>query len=147
MKNTVLPNHHQCTYVINLGSGWYDKQPQKISIGKLPERLKVEKTQEERIRNNGANEIITGPFRQKKRTFFSGLVPLDAAGWYAGNDYEFRKGKKNNSLVLFHFTGADKYLHVYYFNGWYKENRAERMLFSNQFARMVNYTGNEERGY
>ena len=140
------PKHHLCTYAINIDSGWYDKQPQKISFGKLPERLKVEKTQDERIRSNGANEIITGPFRQKKRLFFSGMVPLDAPGWYAGNDYEFRSGKKSNSLVLFQFTGGDQFLNVYYFNGWYIENRAMRTQFSNQFARSIKYAVNEERG-
>jgi hypothetical protein len=147
MKNTVSPIHHLCTYSINIGSGWYDKQPQKISFGKLPERLKVEKTQDERIRSNGANEIIAGPFRQKRRTFFSGLVPLAESGWYAGNDYEFRNGRKTNSLVLFQFTDHDRILKVYYFNGWYKENRTERTQFSNEFARMTKYAINEERGY
>lgn len=146
MSSTVSPKFQLCQYAINISTGWYDKQPQRIAFGKLPERLKVEKTQDPRILSNGANEIITGGFRQKKRTFFSGLVQLDAPGWYAGNDYEVRNGKKSISLVLFQFTGNDQFLSVYYFTGWYKENRAERAQFSNQFARTMKYAVNEERG-
>lgn len=147
MSSTISPKFQLCQYAINISTGWYDKQPQRIAFGKLPERLKVEKTQDQRILSNGAQEIITGPVRQKKRTFFSGLVQLDAAEWYVGNDYEFRNGKKTNSLVLFQFKGHDQFLSIYYFTGWYIENRAERAKFCNEFARTMKYTENTERGY
>jgi hypothetical protein len=146
MNATVLPNHHRIEFLMNVESGWYHRQPQRIAFGKLPDKLKVEKTIDPRIIANGAREVITGGFKAKKRTFFTGLIPLDIEGWFMGNDCEFRSGRKCISLVLFRFDNSDSELSVYYFTGWYKENPSERRQFSNQFARMAKCSGIKNGG-
>jgi hypothetical protein len=121
-------------YHLNIESGWYERQPQKIAFAKLPEKLKVERTIDPRIIANGAREIITGPFREKKRTFFTGVIPLRSDGWFQGNDYEQRGTKKVNSLVLFKFYERDSKLVVYYFTGYYIHSSEKRCQFSNIFS-------------
>jgi len=135
MNHTVSPTHHRTDFIQEVETGWYIRQPQRIAFGKLPERLKIEPTQDARILANGAREIITGPFRAKKRLFFTGIIPLHVPGWYIGNDYEQRRGRKVNSLVLLQFTDSDRMLNVFYFTGWFIDNRERRMQFANEFAR------------
>jgi hypothetical protein len=140
MNATVTPTHHRTEFVQDIETGWYIRQPQRIAFGKIPERLKVERTLETRIQANGAREVITGPFREKRRTFFSGLIPLHVPGWFIGNDYEQRGGQKRNSLVLFRFSDTDRLLTVFYFTGWYIDNREKRAQYANEFARMNSVT-------
>lgn len=135
MNQTISPTFHRTDFIQDVETGWYIRQPQRIAFGKLPERMKVEPTQDARIIANGAREVITGPFRAKRRTFFTGLIPLHMPGWCMGNDYEQRGGRKTNSLVLFRFSDSDRLLIVFYFTGWYIDNRERRAQFANEFAR------------
>jgi hypothetical protein len=128
------PRYSTIDYQLNIESGWYDKTPCRIPFLKLPDRLKFEKTRENKILSNGAQEIITGPMRSKKRTFFTGIIPLTSFGWYEGNHCEFRAGGKSISLVLFRLSNAERCLTVYFFNGWYMPNKGKRMEFCNDFA-------------
>lgn len=134
MIPTVSPNYRTIEYLLNIESGWYERQPQKIAFAKLPEKLKVERTIDPRIIANGAREIITGGFRAKRRTFFTGVIPLRSEGWFQGNDYEQRGAKKVNSLVLFKFCESDSRLIVYYFTGYYIHSSEQRLQFSNHFS-------------
>lgn len=134
MIPTVSPNFRMIEYRLNIESGWYERQPQKIAFSKLPEKLKVERTQDPRIAANGANEIITGGFRAKRRTFFTGIISLRVGGWYQGNDYELRGSRKTNSLVLFRFIENDAKMIVFYFTGYYIHSSDQRGQFSNHFA-------------
>ena len=134
MIPTISPNYRTIDYMLNMESGWYERQPQRIAFGKLPDKLKVEKTQLSKIIHNGANEIITGPFREKRRTFFTGVIALRLGGWYLGNDYEQRGSKKINSLILFRFSERDAKLTAFYFTGYYLHSSEQRQQFSNQFA-------------
>lgn len=134
MIPTVSPNYRAIEYRLNIESGWYERQPQKLAFAKLPEKLKVERTIDPRIVNNGAREIITGGFRAKRRTFFTGVISLRSEGWFQGNDYEQRGAKKVNSLVLFRFCESDSRLIVYYFTGYYIHSSEQRLQFSNHFS-------------
>lgn len=106
-------------------SGHYYKEPNRLTFGKLPEWLKVETTQTTAPKANGAATIIHGPQRGGKYTFYTGLRETGLINWQYGNDYEFRKGQKTNSLCLFRFGGNDIILIVYYFTGWYHHDRGK----------------------
>jgi hypothetical protein len=128
-SNFSLPDYRTIRYYLNPESGKYEKQPERIPFSKLPNELKVEETWEERIRSNGANNIITGRIKQGKREFFTGLIPVAENTWFMGNDYSYRNGAKTNSLVVFHFSDDNTSLTVYYFNKYYKVSRQERISF------------------
>ena len=129
------PDYKGLRYLMNPESGRYEKQPTKIAFQKLPFELKVEPTQDPRIKAQGAEMVITGRFKNNKREFFSGLRPTAKPGWFYGNDYEFVKGQKINSLVIFSFSDDDAQLTVYYFNRFYKQSASDRETFVNLFIR------------
>jgi hypothetical protein len=103
--------------------------PSKIAFQKMPFDLKIEVTRDNRIVQQGAGTIITGRFVNNKREFFSGLRPVKQTNWYHGNDYEYLKGKKVNSLVIFELSNCEEFLNVYYFNRFYKQSPQERESF------------------
>jgi hypothetical protein len=129
MKNLFnLPEYKTIVYLLNNETARYEKQPDLVPFTKLPFELKIEATIEPKIKNNGAKQIITGLFKDKKRLFFTGLIPApNFQNWYYGNDYEFKKGIKKNSLVLFHFANNNRELQVFYFNNYYKDNPTDRI--------------------
>lgn len=146
MSYPVSPRFRVITYALDGGTGWYLKEPQRIAFAKMPQRLKVEQTQDPKIRANGARELIHGPEVGGKWKFFTGMVPLDTAGWYEGNAYEYRNGQGTRSLVLFRFTQRDAVLTVFYFTGWYQQGRELRMQGANDFTRHVEAHGIPENG-
>ncbi len=144
MSYPVSPSYRVVRYVLDPVTGWYVKEPQRIAFGKMPARLKVEETQDPKIRANGARELIHGPMENGKWAFFTGLVPVGRVGWYEGNAYEYRNGKGVRSLLAFQFTGNDANLTVFYFGGWYKHSREERMKVVRDFAYHVEAHGTPE---
>lgn len=124
---------------MNPKTGRYEKEPSKFNFMKLPYELKVEVTQDQRIKAQGAQNIITGRFVNKKREFFSGLRGTAFKHWYHGNDYEFVRGEKVNSLVLFQFSEQDEFLTVYYFNRYYKQSIEQRLELVNSFIGRAEY--------
>ncbi len=133
-----LPDFKTLNYVLNVESGKYEKQPERIPFNKLPFELKVETTIDEIIKRNGANEIITGRIKGGQRMFFSGLIAAPKfPNWFYGNDYEFKNNKKKNSLVLFHFAYNNQVLVIYYFNNFYKDSRVERELLVKKIIQSI----------
>lgn len=117
--------------------GYYQKQPERIPFSKLPFELKVEPSQKEFLKQQGANEIITGRIKNKKREFFTGLIPIEI-NFFMGNDWEFVQGLKKTSLIVFEFSGNNEYLTVYYFNRYYIDQREARIKFVLTFIQHLN---------
>lgn len=113
--------------------GYYQKEPEKIPFLKLPFELKVEPSQKEFLKQQGADQIITGRFKDKKREFFTGLIPIVESQVFMGNDYENIKGVKKYSLIIFKFSPCNGYLTAYYFNRFYLDKREIRIQFVNAF--------------
>lgn len=119
-------------YLKDLDTGKYVKQPQKVEFSKLPRTLKIESTREQRLINQGANEVITSPKKGGKYEFFTGLIPF-SDNIYFGNDYEYIKGQKKNSLCVFCLSNDFQKLTVYYFNRFYKDRKKDRINFVGSF--------------
>ncbi len=132
-----FPDYKEVVYLMNPETGYYQKQPQKISFNKLPFELKVENTIEEKIRQQGAKEIIHGRIKNGKYQFFTGLIPTSVRGFYEGNDYEFRNKVKKLSLIVFYFSEDNSKLSVYYFNHFYKVSSIDRQRFVFQFIKFI----------
>lgn len=127
-----FPKYHVIEYLNNPMSGRFQKQPSLIAFNKLPFELKVEPTQEDRIRQQGAKNIITGKIKDGKREFFTGLIPLTQY-CFMGDNCEYIKGQKKNSLLIFIFSEDSLRLTVYYFNHYFIHNRTERIKLCNNF--------------
>lgn len=124
---------HRITFDLDLDAGWYIRRPAALHFAKVPGKLKVERTQVERFRDQGAETIITGPMRENRRTFYTGLRQLPVEGCYIGNDYEQRNGKKVLSLVLFQFSTDHAELTLYYFNRFYRADAEDRSRYAVAF--------------
>ena len=121
-------HYKEIKYKLNSETGYYQKEPEKIQFLKLPSDLKIEKTVKEFLKQQGAKEIITGRFKNKKREFFTGLIPIQN-NFFEGDDYETYKGAKKKSLIVFEFSDNSEYLTLNYFNHFYKESKEERLKF------------------
>jgi len=137
MTKFFIPDFKTLTYCLNHSSGRYEKQPELVPFAKLPLDLKVEKTRENVIKENGASYIITGRVKNKKRQFFTGLISINTGNWFWGNDSEIIQGEKKLSLVVFRFSPDFAKLHVYYFNHFYKVDRTTRIQFVEEFAAAI----------
>lgn len=126
MDAPVTARHHRIEFNLDHDAGWYVRTPELVPFPKVPHRLKVERTQVERFRDQGAEVVVTGPMRAKRRTFYTGLRSLPVEGWFIGNDVEFVNGKKVLSLVLFRFNDRKDHLTVYYFARYYRADREDR---------------------
>lgn len=134
MESTMLHNGNavrfsKITFLFNVETNRFDKQPSFVPFTKLPNDLKVEPTHEQKIRNNGANEVISGRFKNGKRVFFTGLQSTGTANVFRGNAFD-------QSEILFHFSTDFRTLWVYYFNG-YRVVRPLRAGFYQQFVAQV----------
>ena len=118
---------------MNPETGQFQKLPSLESFLKMPFELKIETTRANQIKGQGAEQIITGRFVNKKRTFFSGLRRTEYSNWFHGNDFEYINGEKVNSLVIFQISPNAEFLNVFYFNRYYKYSPNEREQFVNRF--------------
>lgn len=138
---TKFNNIHYKTviYKLNNDNGYYTKQPQLIQFNKLPNDLKVEETQKEFLKIQGANYVIRGRIKNGKYCFFTGLIPVgNTDKRFFGNDFEFKNGIKVFSLLVFVFSSDSNELTIYYFNNFYKDNRGERVEFVTEFINSLN---------
>jgi len=123
----------ELVYINNPRTGYFEKQPQRIAFNKMPFELKVEPTQQKNIIANGATELIRSRQLNKKYLFFTGMIKTPCANWYFGNDYEYLKGLKKLSLVIFFFAADNTTLKVFYFNHFHKDSAQQRAKFVNDF--------------
>ena len=125
-----FPQHVMVCYALNPQTGRYTKKPERIPFNKLPVDLKIEHSQKDFLKQQGANEVITGRIKNGKREFFTGLIPVhNSTAWYFGNDFDFTPDGKKYSLIVFNFSPDNSELIVFYFNHYYKHNREQRVNF------------------
>lgn len=138
------PQYHKLEYQNNPKTGRFEKLPSIKTIQSMPFELKIEETQEERIRQQGANLIITGRIKNKKREFFTGLIPIQK-NCFQGNNYEFLNNQKKLSLAIFIFSSDNSSMTVYYFNRYYIDNAAHREKFCQTFlSDIINKKGSND---
>lgn len=137
MKSLHLPDYITIYYSLNVEIGRYQKIPSKFSFQRLPFELKIEKSQNNFLIEQGADKIITGRFLNKKREFFTGLKSTKFQNWYQGDNFEMVKGFKVRSLIIFHFSLNYEHLTIYYFNRYYKDSSTEREIFVNKFISSI----------
>lgn len=111
-----IPDYRTLYFRLNPSTNYYEITPDSAPFGKIPNELKVEPTVDEKIKRNGANEIIRGRTKDHKYLFFTGLIATSHAGLFHGNHCEYVNGIKHLSLVLFQFTPDRDGLTIFFFN-------------------------------
>lgn len=101
-------------------SGWYVRLPELVPFKKIPDELKVEDTQDDTPRSNGAENIIRGRHEKGGRyLFYTGLRRTPGHCWYAGDFCEFVRGQKVKSTLLFEFSADFSTLAVHWFDRYH----------------------------
>ena len=123
-------------YSLNSATGYYTKseiQPERIPFMRIPYELRVTKTQSETIKTNATELIVSREMtKTKSYKFITGIQKTNFKNWFIGNDYEYIKGKKVLSLILFQFCEINECLTVYYFSRYDKGRTDLRMNFAHQ---------------
>jgi hypothetical protein len=124
--NLAQTNYKEIEYLNNPETGYFQKQPTRVQFLKMPFELKIEPTQDKRIKSNGATEILTSRKVKGKYKFISGIIPTRYTNYYIANDYEYLKKEKINSLIIVQISEDSSSMRVYYFNRFYIDNPLER---------------------
>lgn len=111
------------SYSYNFETSHYHVVSRPLGSIALPEKLKIEPTQRTDIKQR-AGFII----RSKANEFYTGLLPTDYPGYFAGDHRLKMKRKEKKSFVLFQLSPDQIALTIYYFNGWYPLNREHFLI-------------------
>ena len=126
------PTHRVATYTNDVSSGRYLKDPTIVPFTKVPEWLKVGHTRDNGRKAVGAEMMIDGPTRNKVRTLHTGLIPTGVEHWYVGDHSDIYAGRVCRNTVVFHFTPDARRLILFYFTGLEKYSIPERVKFARQ---------------
>lgn len=139
MEKTFNHIHYKTlNYKLNSDNGYFEKQVQIVGFKKMPNDLKIEESHQTFLKQQGAKLIIRGRIKCGKYSFFSGLRPINSSSVnYEGNNFEFKNGRKINSLMVFVLNETNTELTVYYFNRFYIDNPKERMKFVSEFLKTI----------
>lgn len=139
MENKFNNIHYKTiTYKLNIENGYFEKQPQLINFKKMPNDLKIEQSQKEFLKQQGAELVIRGRIKNGKYSLFSGLRPTDDSNEkFIGNDFDSINGRKRLSLIVFSLDKTKTELTAYYFNHFYKDNKDERLMFVLEFLKSI----------
>lgn len=129
-----LPHFKAINYRFNPETGYYtktEKQGLESTLMRLPFQLKIARTQADKIKSNAPKVIFS---RELTKTgsykFFTGLQSTPLPEWFIGNDYEYIKGKKVTSLILFNMTEGNSQLTIFYFRRYDKLTHRDRIEFA-----------------
>lgn len=134
-SNQRLPEHKELKYKFNSETRYYEQTNAPLSFTKVPFDLKVEETQRKDIIKS--NYIIRSRIKNGKHKFFTGLKPTGYKNQYYGDHYEYVKGKKKNSFIIFQFSDNKRELTVYFFNHFTLYPK-ERLKFITNFMISLN---------
>ncbi len=113
-SNQKQPEHKELKYKFNSETRYYEQTNAPLSFNKMPFELKVEETQRKDIIKS--KYVIHGRIKNGKYKFFTGLIPTGYKTQYYGDHYEFIKGIKKNSFIIFQFSENKRELTIYFFN-------------------------------
>jgi|ERR1035438_2037054 hypothetical protein len=99
-------------YKLNTETGYYILASAPIGFTALPNELKMERTQDKKIRSNW---VLCSRIRNGKYLFFTGLIETNHPKVLWGDHYN--KGKK--SFLFSVFSPDNTEMEIYYFRNFY----------------------------
>lgn len=130
-KTSFVPNYWSKT-IFRRDDNLYTKQPTLVEEKRLPKRVVIEPTQRADLRRNGAIYVLHDGRKDGEHQFFTGLVPIDSSLFFGNH---FINAKRN--LLIFKFSDDFLEMSVYYFHGFYIDDRPQRIAFIIDFLNQV----------
>src|SRR5688572_19701579 len=133
MKCSIIPKYSKVIYLLNSRTGYFFQSSikcQETSIKRLPLELRIEPAGAAKIKQNASTLLLSKERIKGRYKFITGIQRTKFTGWFLGNDYEYYKGQKVVSIMLFHFTDNKTVLQVFYFYRFDKPNTLHRLRFA-----------------
>jgi hypothetical protein len=129
--NTNQIDYKKLVYSYNGETKYYQLSEKPLSFDKLPNDLKVEQTRRPDIIKS--KFIIRGRIKNKKYTFFTGLLETKYKNLFFGDYFQRINGVKKNSFILFLFSEDKQKIEIYFFNN-FKLYPKRRSNFISEFV-------------
>ena len=110
-----LPEYKTIRYNLNTSNNWYQVHNKPECFVKLPNELKVRPVMCATMKGK-TETLIEGHTVNKRKEFFTGLIPTKYNNLFFGDD-GYNK-PKTKSFILFHFAPVQSILTVYFFNDY-----------------------------
>lgn len=133
INSSSLPKYSKVIYAFSPETKYYiqkEIERQETPIKRLPIEMRLAPAGAENVKVNAAKVLLSKECKNGKYAFITGIQSTWFQDWFVGNDYEFYKGKKVLSLLLFRFVDDDTLI-VYYFHQFDKPNSYFRLQFAN----------------
>lgn len=134
MNEHKWPPFDAALFLADPSTSWFAKARVLRGNDTLHDRLIVEPVATEKIRDNGARQVIHGPATDGRWDFFTGMRAVCVPNWFEGNVCEHRDRKKVRNLLLVALVKEGTALVVALFPGYYPRNRDARYRFAAAFA-------------
>jgi len=141
MNNSILPKYSKVIYTFNPERRYFIQtkiECQETPLNRLPLELRIAPAGAGNVKVNVSKLILSKECNKGKHKFITGIQETSFAGWFLGNDYEYYKGVKIVSIILFQFRNNDRELQVYYFHKYDKPNTFYRLQFANSIIPILN---------
>jgi hypothetical protein len=133
METFNLPKFSRVIYRLNPETKYFlqsEIEAQETPINRLPLELRLAPAGAANVKINATKVLLSKEHDKGKYKFITGLQPTSFENWFLGNDYEYYRGEKLISIILFHFSDETE-LEVYYFHRYDKKNTFYRLQFAN----------------
>lgn len=134
IHSSSLPKYSTVIYAFDNETKYYIQKQierQETPIKRLPLQMRLAPAGAANVKVNAAKVLLSKECKNGKYQFITGIQSTWYEGWFVGNDYEFYKGKKVLSLILFKFSDDSNEITVYYFHQFDKPNSYFRLQFAN----------------
>lgn len=134
MNTFNLPKYSKVIYCLNPEAKYFlqsEIEVQETPLNRLPLEMRLAPAGAANVKPNASKVLLSKDCIKGRYSFITGLQSTLFDGWYLGNDYEYYRGQKVISMILFHFTKADTRLELYYFHKYDKNNTFYRLRFAN----------------
>ena len=134
MTSSILPKYSKVIYAFNPETRYFFKSIidcQETPLNRLPLQLRIAPAGAANVKINASKLLLSKECVNGKYNFITGIHETQFANWFLGNDYEYYRGAKILSIIVFRFVDNDRELHVYYFHKYDRPNTIFRLQFSN----------------
>jgi hypothetical protein len=133
MESFNIPKYSKVIYRQNPETKYFlrtEIEAQETPINRLPLEMRLAPAGAANVKINASKVLLSKEHNKGKYNFITGLQETVYKNWFLGNDYEYYRGSKVLSIILFHFINATD-LAVYYFHRYDKKNTFHRLQFVN----------------
>jgi hypothetical protein len=138
-----IPKYSKVTYQLNPETKYFlqtEIEAQETPINRLPLEMRLAPAGAANVKINASKVLLSKEHNKGKYTFITGLQDTVYNNWYLGNDYEYYRGEKVLSIILFHFIN-ETVIEVYYFHRYDKKNTFHRLQFVNSIIPEIKEIG------